>query len=86
MPWLNLVAVIQSLSLSVFQLGGGPAPAQPAGLMGGLGDLFSLSGGVGIAGGTYSAPKQVSYHRQQSVLSSHLGQSLGANKLTHNNL
>lgn len=64
MPWLNLVAVIQSLLLSVFQLGGGPAPAQPAGLMGGLGDLFSLSGGVGIAGGTYSAPKQVSYHRQ----------------------
>ena len=84
---MNLVPVIQSLLLSVFQLGGGPAPAQPAGLMGGLGDLFSLSGGVGIAGGTYSAPKQVSYHRQQCImLSSHLGQSLGADKLMHNNL
>ena len=28
---------------------------------GGLGDLFSLSGGVGMPGGMYSAPKQVSY-------------------------
>lgn len=27
--------------------------------MGGLGDLFSLSGGPGISGGMYSAPKQV---------------------------
>ena len=66
-PWLNLVPVIQSLLLSVFQLGGGPAPAQPAGLMGGLGDLFSLSGGVGVSGGMYSAPKQVRYHMQQYI-------------------
>ena len=41
-----------------FQLGGS-SPAPPAGPMGGLGDLFSLSGGVGIPGGMYSAPKQV---------------------------
>ena len=42
------------------QLGGAPSPAQPmGGPMGGLGDLFSLSGGPGISGGMYSAPKQV---------------------------
>ena len=44
-----------------FQLGGGPSPSQPAMAAGGLGDLFSLSGGVGMPGGMYSAPKQVSY-------------------------
>ena len=48
-----------SLLCLFFQLGGGPGPAQPVGPMGGLGDLFSLSGGPGIPGGMYSAPKQV---------------------------
>lgn len=43
---------------SGLQLGGGPSPAPPA-MGGGLGDLFSLSGGVGMPGGMYSAPKQV---------------------------
>ena len=41
-----------------FQVGGDPSPAQPA-MAGGLGDLFSLSGGIGLQGGMYSAPKQV---------------------------
>lgn len=46
--------------LSGLQLGGAPSPAQPmGGPMEGLGDLFSLSGGPGIPGGMYSAPKQV---------------------------
>lgn len=46
--------------LSGLQLGGAPSPAQPmGGPMGGLGDLFSLSGGPGISGGMYSAPKQM---------------------------
>ena len=62
-----MVEPCPSDTIFIFQLGGGPAPAQPAGLMGGLGDLFSLSGGVGISGGTYSAPKQVRYHRQQCI-------------------
>jgi len=40
------------------QVGGDPSPAQPA-MAGGLGDLFSLSGGIGLQSGMYSAPKQV---------------------------
>lgn len=43
---------------SGLQVGGDPSPAQPA-MAGGLGDLFSLSGGIGLPSGMYSAPKQV---------------------------
>ncbi|XP_015768680.1 PREDICTED: AP-1 complex subunit beta-1-like [Acropora digitifera] len=43
---------------SGLQVGGDPSPAQPA-MAGGLGDLFSLSGGIGLPSGMYSAPKQI---------------------------